>query len=777
MGISDLIYERLSASRRYLDGLHRQVSGDPGALRWAAGTHEKFAQLSHNAESDLYTVASRTPEIWQGWAADAFMRATAPIRQRTATITWPATWQLAAEVHRAADALERARTNMEKLIIAYAHADASYRKQAAANTAWQNLKLYCTVLPETKWWRNAGDTIAQTLAAELTGIATRLDQMSTRADTDAVTTQPRLPESPQEAATMAAAQVRQALRGHSPEQVRAALEPLRSTIERILTDQRNDHPVSAADLAYVQALHNDLGSDTPRATTLLDAANPEHRKTLKALGDSVNWLSNQKGPDGQPLTPRWVTDLLTRPGIEEVEVADVTEAPQIINIWYHLTPETAGFAKSIGASELIPGHDLALGMAQHAGQMFEAVNKMNPGIAFDSDDGRAAVDTAQVQLVNSASANHTAMADLFRDARTTRNLLTGEWTNDGATVTKLFAWIGTPGAGEEDLARNAYLTLTDTVSRDEDDTFPAIAKAAMKTNPKLSTTFALVNAAHIDLYAQLADSGDTGQPYSGEPGKRHPPSIWDAERMLVLGSFSEPGSAIQGQAATEYGLDRLALAYQQNATEAGFNRAGREAAAVAGAVAATEYNARWFESIYDTNQRNAQRLNEFYHERQALSGTGTGLVEASGVVTNFIRDGIFPPNSPWGALAGVPLKALNSYLLGGVRPPDLEAPAPPKPNYHEIKMDVSNAGMHVAAYQVILNRIARGELDPREARIYNPVSVSPATMEDAVERMKEDPRAEKYIDAYGSWVQHSYRTYTTIRTAAPYYIQLMHKDH
>jgi hypothetical protein len=785
----DPLLDPLSDTGGYLTELLARVTGDPEALRCAAQTYEKYAESANDAAHDLYTLGYwETPKVWQGgWAADAFLLATIPVRKRITTATSPTLKLTATQLNRAADGLEQAQKDMAELHARFTSAKGIYQRMPLTVTLWWK------VFWECQYWNALGRDVKDALATTLADVANQLQQATSNADAAAAAVpQVTQPDSANGAGTAAAEAARQALRSGSRDDLWDALAPLRSSTERIRTDHLNGKPPSADDLDFLQAFHQQLGTDTLGIAKLLDAAkNPDDQTNLKAVGDSIMMLSNQTDQDGRALTPDWVHTALAEPGIEEMEVP--SHVPKSINIYYRPNPTTVQFGELVAASDLTPGHDLALDMAKNAGHMFEQLDKMNPTIVFAGPDsvGRTPVDTAQVQLVTSASRNHEAMADLFRDPVTMRNLLTGEWADDGATAAKTFAWLATPGQGQ--LAESAYLTLANTITGD--DIFPTVAEAMMVTNPELSPVVARATAAHIDQYAQLTFYGDTGEPYPRDPAeldpkdpyKQRPLSLYDAEKMLMMGAFSSTGEAAQDMAATKYALDRLALAYRQYPTLAGldeagqkaavvgFDRAGREAAAVAGAVAATENNAVSFENQFLARQHNTQLNKDFYARRQMWAGTGTGLAEASGVLTNVIRDGIFVANSPWGALATVPMKALNSYLQGAVRTPELEVPAPPPPNYNRPKMDVPNAGVQLAAYHVVLNRIAAGELPLDAATTYHPRGATPYRLEQAVALMKEDPRAESYINAFGPAAQNTYRTFANVRPAAAHYVQQMHK--
>src|SRR5262245_59437749 len=93
----------LKFAEQPLTAIQRAVTGDPGALRAAAGSHRYLAGTVACYGDDLARLADAGHD-WRGAAADAFTKSIPPVRQRVGTVTQPALIETASTLDMAAEA-------------------------------------------------------------------------------------------------------------------------------------------------------------------------------------------------------------------------------------------------------------------------------------------------------------------------------------------------------------------------------------------------------------------------------------------------------------------------------------------------------------------------------------------------------------------------------------------------------------------------------------------------------------------------------------------------
>jgi hypothetical protein len=304
-----VVSTQLAETRRYLHELDSKLCNDPEPLREAARTYRRLADRAGNVRCDTDLLGAESADVWVSWAADAFRGKTALVSSRLEVVTGPVFTETAIALETAAAALARSRWSIVDIRRRFEVAARDYEARTPTAGRLGSWSLHFEVLRKCAWWRSAGSRVVDTLSARLNGVAERLDVLAryTQRESEAFYLPP-MPGSAGEFGAETADIVRTDLNDEVPDYVlRFALLPLRSTVDRIRSDQVNGKPISAYDQVMLTGFYDQLGPELLKIPGIL------HGEDLRWVGNGLMLRYGLKNTDGLPLHMDWVDAVAAHP--------------------------------------------------------------------------------------------------------------------------------------------------------------------------------------------------------------------------------------------------------------------------------------------------------------------------------------------------------------------------------------------------------------------------------------------------------------------------------
>ncbi|MEU4639453.1 WXG100 family type VII secretion target [Micromonospora sp. NPDC023814] len=759
----------LSRYATVLAEYRRQMTGDPAGLRAVAHSYLAIADQAAGVSGELVRRRTGLSAQWHGSAYDAFGAAAG----RVATGLDGTEARLrrhAAALERAAGGLEAAASTADTVI-------ARFRANAQLLVAAAGAVPSSQVSVLLGHARNIGE---QALGA-MRGVWDRLGVVLAQVATELGGSHPVGAAGPAAAAgadgRLAGEKVRAALAGDaSPAQFRQSMAQLAVITDRVRAGQ----PPSAADKAFLTSFYGTLGDrvfDLPgyvNATehryqtslfgifgeTAPGFAPADRQEMLRTVGNGILTLSQDPAD-----LPAAVRDLVHTPAATETNIGTNSFG------FTHEVPATPGRAPLTGVlgetvytyrldvpryaqwealsqltgaadRDLVAGADYSAAVTRRVGEMADVTQRLDdlsrhspdqPGYYVSTDDAvlwdKPRVDATMTTLLDVSTRNHVADAALASDGETLRRLAGFGWADDGSTAGRVVDWIGagTADPAEHDLARGAYVNLTQTMT--DPASYPQTL-AAMRENPHFAEAIARATVPNLDLYAQPLDGLDT------DPAAQRLGST-DARHMLMLGQVTQDGRDEISAAADLY---QEYLLRQADAGTIPMEQAGRYAGNVDGLTNAAAANAIWYANVQDAEQ--ATRTAQEAYARQVAIANAVKDVVGFGV-------GKLPEV---GEFAGFAFGQAADVVTGA-----LQAPAPVHPQ--SVPTDVfhhpqftGNGTVYTAAGDLASFELRNGGSAPTV-----PVgALHGAAAEEAVRWARADPGRADYMDAYTTAAQYVY---------------------
>ncbi|WP_405103215.1 WXG100 family type VII secretion target [Micromonospora sp. NBC_01412] len=769
MDLSGVLSWLLDRYATVLAEYRRQITGDPAGLRATAQSYLAIADRTAGVSGELVRRHSGLAVHWYGSAYDAFGSASGRVTGGLDGIE--------ARLRRHAAAMERAAGGLEAaagtgdVIIARFRANAQLLVAAARAVPISQIP---ALLGQAR-------SIGEQAVTAMRGVYDRLGEVLAQ-----VATELGGPSAAGAAGSAAAAgadgrtageTVRAALAGDvSPTQFRQAMAQLAVITDRVRASQ----PPSAADKAFLTSFYGALGDrvfDLPgylNATeyryqtslfgifgeTAPGFAPADRQAMLRTVGNGILTLSQDPAD-----LPAAIRDLVHERATTETNIGTSSFGfSQELPSTPGRAPLTGVFGETVytnrldvpryaqwealsqltGAADrnLVGGADYSAAVTRRVGEMADVTQRLDdlsrhnphqPGYYVSTNDAvlwdKPRVDTTLTNLLDVSTRNHVADAALAGDGATLRRLACFGWADDGATAGRVVDWIGagTADPAEHDLARGAYVNLTQTIT--DPASYPQTL-TAMRENPHFAEAIARATVPNMDLYAQPLDGLDTN-PAAQQLGST------DARHMLMLGQVTQGGRDEINAAADLY---QEYLLRQADAGTIPMEQAGRYAGNVDGLTNAAAANAIWHANVQDAEQ--ATRTAQESYARQVA-------------ITNAVKDvvGFGVGKLPEvGSFAGFAFGQAANVVTGA-----MQAPAPVLPQglpadvFHHPQF-TGNGTVYTAAGDLASYELRTGGSAPSV-----PVGTGyGAAAEEAVRWARADPGRADYIDAYSTAAQYVY---------------------
>ncbi len=769
MDLSGVLSWLLDRYATVLAEYRRRMTGDPAGLRAAAQTYRGLADQVAGTSNGLLQRRIGLGTHWGGPAYDAFGSAARQVATRLDDAE--------ARLRRHAAALERAAGGLETAasgggaVIARFRADAQVLVSTARAVPISQIPalLYrARSLGEqaVAAMRGIHDTLGVVLtqaAAELggmTGSGTAAEQTAA-AGADGRT---------------AGEAVRAALAGDaSPARFRQAMAQLGTVTDRLLAGR----PPSAADNAFVTSFYGALGDRVFELPAYVNATEYRYQTSLFGLFGEV--APGFTAADRQAMLRTVGNDIL----LLSQDSADLPAAVRDL-VHYQATTETNVGTNSFGFSHelsttpgqppltgaigdmlytnrldvpryaqwealsqltgaadrgLVGGADYSAAVTRRVGEMADVTQRLDdlsrhnpsqPEYYVSTNDAvlwdKPRVDATLTGLLDVSTRNHVADATLAGDPATLRRLAGFGWADDGRAAGRVVDWIGAGTADpvEHDLARGAYVNLTQTIT--DPAAYPQTL-AAMRENPHFAEAIARATVPNLDLYAQPLDGLDTN-PAAQRLGST------DARHMLMLAQVTQDGRNEINAAADLY---QDYLLRQAEAGTIPMEQAGRYAGNVDGLTNAAAANTIWYANVQDAEQ--ATRVAQEAYARQVA-------------ITNAVKDvvGFGVGKVPEvGSFAGFAFGQAANVITGA-----MQAPTPVHPQ--SLPIDVfhhpqftANGAVYTAATDLANFELRYGGSAPTV-----PVGSFDGTAEEVVRWARTDPGRADYLSAYTTAAQYTY---------------------
>ncbi|MGW0431712.1 TPR repeat region-containing protein [Micromonospora sp. NPDC003197] len=769
LDLSGALSGLLNRYAQVLTEYRRQMTGDPAGLCAVAQSYRTLADQAAGVCTDLHRHRTQLAQHWSGAAYDAYGTATgrvtagldgseARLRRHAAALE-----NAAGALRSAAAGADSVLTQFQaaaQVLIAYARAVPQNQMAALVSQARQLGEQAITAI------RGIYDTLAAALVRVAAELGAPSTAQATPAQVTASATQGRA----------AAVAVRAALAGDaSPERFRQAMAELGAITERLRTSQ----PQSAADKAYLTAFYGELGERIFDLPGYLNA--DDHRYNTSLFGLFGETAPGFAAADRQAMMTTVGNGILTLsqhptdlpPAVRDLVFSSAATETNIGTDSWGFTREVSGgangpltgvfgetvytnrldvprFAQWEALSQLthaadrnmVAGTEFSTAMTRRVGEIADVTQRLDdisrlkptdPGYYVSTNDAvlwdKPRVDTTLTSMLDVSTRNHVANAALVGDAATLGHLSGFAWADDGRAAGQVIDWIGsgTADPAEHDLARGAYVDLTQTMT---DPSSYERMLAGMRENPHLSEAVARATVPNLDLYAQPLDGLDTDTRADRIGGT-------DARHMLMLAETTQTG---RDQINAGADLYKEYLLRQADAGTIPMEQAGRYAGNVDGLTNAAAANAIWHANVSDAEQ--ATKVAQESYTRQMAIANAVKDVAGFGA-------GTIPQV---GSFAGFAVGQAGNLITGA-----MQAPAPvhpvslPTDVFHHPQF-TGNGAVYTAASDLAGYELRTGGNAPDV-----PVgSMHGTAAEEAVRWARADAGRADYLDAYNTAAHYVY---------------------